>query len=184
MIFRHLNNNVPIEGWFLSGNKADKYDIGIDDEVFFIGNSSAYLMSKEDKIQGFGTLMQKCSAKKYFDKRIKMTGYIKSEQVNSWAGMWLRIDSRSGTTISIDNMQDRVITGDEDWKKCEIVLDVPQESESLNYGVLLTGTGKIWFDKVSFEVVDKNMIPTTSNIIHSSHHPVLPEKPANVDFEN
>ena len=34
-------------------------------------------------------------AYRFLSTRIKMTGYIKSENVADWAGMWLRIDSKT-----------------------------------------------------------------------------------------
>jgi hypothetical protein len=77
-------------------------------------------------------------------------------------------------------MSDRPITGTTDWNKVEIVLDVPANSSMLAYGVLLYGTGQIWIDKVTFEVVDESVkITGKSNKIES---PVVSE-PANLDFE-
>ena len=53
--------------------------------------------------------MQTCDAGDYLGKRIKMTGYIKSENVTDWAGMWFRVDSKTEYEIlSFDNMQDIV----------------------------------------------------------------------------
>jgi hypothetical protein len=39
-----------------------------------------------------------------------------------------------------------------DWAKYEVVLYVPQAT-SISYGVLLSGTGQIWFKDVNFEIV-------------------------------
>jgi hypothetical protein len=35
----------------------------------------------ENNIEGFATIMQRCNAKNYLGTRIKMTGFIKSENV-------------------------------------------------------------------------------------------------------
>jgi hypothetical protein len=94
--------------------------------------------------------------------------------------MWLRIDSRTpGESLSFDNMQDRPVTGTSDWTKCEITLDVPENSTTINYRVLIRGRGKIWFDNVSFEIPDK-MTPEKSDDLNM---PQIPEKPKNPDFE-
>ena len=107
-----------------------------------------------------------------------MTSYIKSENVTEWAGMWLRVDSKlTNKSLSFDNMKDRPIKGDNNWAKCEIVLDVPDESGTLNYGVLISGTGKVWFDNLSFEIVNKLTTKTTNKLI-------IPDKPYNIDFKN
>lgn len=165
-----------IQGWFLAGNKSESYIIGLDDSVYKTGNTSAFLESTNKEINGFGTLMQSCSADEFLGKRIKMTAYIKSEKVMDWAGMWFRVDSRkTGNMLSFDNMQDRPIRGDRDWTKCEITLDVPEESGALSFGVLLSGTGKVWFDNVVFEVVDKlKTKPTRESVIN--------KEPINLDF--
>ena len=40
-------------------------------------------------------------------KRVRMTGLVKSENVASWAGLWLRVDqSGSQQPLSFDNMGD------------------------------------------------------------------------------
>lgn len=165
-----------IEGWFLAGSKPGSYEIGLDKSVYMTGGRSAFLASTDKKTEGFGTLMQSCGANEYLGKRIKMTAYVKSENVSDWAGMWLRVDSRSThKPLSFDNMQDRPIQGDNDWMKCEIILDVPDESGTLNFGVLLSGTGKVWFDNISFEVVDTlKTKPTKENILN--------KKASNLDF--
>lgn len=164
-----------IEDWFLAGSKPGSYAVGLDKAVFKTGSSSAFLESTDKTIEGFGTLMQTCGAGEYSGKRIKMTAYIKSDNVSDWAGMWLRVDSRQNKSLSFDNMQDRPIKGDNDWTKHEIILDVPEESGTLNFGVLLSGTGKVWFDNIAFEVVDKlKTKPTRENYLN--------KKPSNLDF--
>ena len=179
LIFGFTSNELP-KSWFRSGNKSDSYKVATDSVTFQSGKKSVCIVSKDTIIEGFETIMQYCSAKNFLGTRIKMTGYIKSENVADWAGMWLRIDSKTqGESLGFDNMQDRPITGNSDWTKCEIVMDVPMESITLNFGALISGTGKIWFDNVSFEILD-NVSPKTSDELNSMP---LPEKPQNLDFE-
>ncbi len=179
LIFSFTSNELP-KSWFRSGSKSDSYKVATDSITFQSGKKSVCIVSKDTLIEGFETIMQYCSAKNFLGTRIKMTGYIKSENVADWAGMWLRIDSKTqGESLGFDNMQDRPITGSSDWTKCEIVMDVPMESITLNFGALISGTGKIWFDNVSFEILD-NGSPKTSDELNSMP---LPEKPQNLDFE-
>ena len=167
-----------IEGWFLAGSKPGSYKIGLDKSVYKTGSSSALLESIDEKIDGFGTLMQTCLADDYLGKRVKMTGYIKSKDVSGWAGMWMRVDAKNERkTLSFDNMRDRPIKGSNDWTKYEIVLDVPAESGTLNFGVLLDGTGKIWFDSVSFEIVSNVETKPTGSGFRET-----PKKPTNLNF--
>ena len=57
----------------------------------------------------------------------------------------------------------RPIKGTTEWKKYEVVLFVPAEATSISYGVLLDGTGQIWFKDVILEVVDDSVPETGSN---------------------
>lgn len=169
-----FNDQLP-KGWFKAGSHPNSYVMGLENKTTHNGAQAAFIESSDKKIKGFGTLMQTCSAKKFIGKRVKMTGYIKAENVKNWTGMWLRIDGTDKTqTLGFDNMQDRKITGTCDWKICEIILDVPKHSDTFNFGVLLSGTGKVWFDNIVFEEV-KNEEPTgnTQQL----------EEPTNIDFE-
>jgi len=179
MIFGFTTNELP-KNWFKSGSKSESYKVATDSIIFQSGKKSVSIASLDSSIEGFETIMQSCSARNFLGTRIKMTGYIKSENVADWAGMWLRIDSKTpGESLGFDNMQDRPIIGNSDWTKCEIVMDVPAESITLKFGALISGTGKIWFDNVTFEILD-NASPKVSEELNSLP---LPEKPQNLDFE-
>jgi transcriptional regulator with XRE-family HTH domain len=175
-MIKNESHAQSINGWFISGSKAKSYEIGLDKSVTKSGKKCAYIKSIEDDIKGFGTIMQSCDAKFYIGKRIKMTGFVKTEDVTNRSGMWLRVDSKfEKKYLSFDNMRDRPIKGDSDWTQYEIILNVPKESSTLNYGVLINGTGKVWFDRLSFEILGDitDQIPVSK----------IPEKPSNIDFE-
>jgi hypothetical protein len=150
------------EGWFQSGSKPDSYVIGLDDKVKYNGKQSYYMESIKNVSEGFGTLMNIEKLDKYIGKRVKLTGYIKTENIDKWAGMWMRVDGVvQGQTLGFDNMQNRPIKGTNDWTKYEIVLDVPISSTGIYYGVLIGGNGKVWLNEFSFEIVS-NGVPTTN----------------------
>ena len=177
------------ESWIVAGDQPKSYIMGTDSKVSNSGEKSATIKSLDSKIDGFGTLMQQSSSDKFLGKRIRMTGYLKSENVTEWAGLWLRVDVDT-VLVSFDNMhdlKDRSITGTTDWKKYEIVLDVPTNATTISYGALLTGTGQIWFDNLTFEVVD-NTIETTGisekcDIQNGRKIQGLVNEPVNLDFE-
>jgi hypothetical protein len=172
------NNKIPT-GWFPAGSNPSEYEMGIDNSIFQNGQVCAYIKSKSPKENQFGTLMQTISAENYSGKRLMLSGYIKSEDVKGWSGMWMRIDGESSQQLGFDNMYDRAIKGTTDWKKHEIVLDIPANSLTINYGVLLNSDGKVWFDNFELKEVDKN-VPVT-NLRKESK---LPSQPINLDFEN
>ena len=170
-------------GWLKMGDKPNSYEMGTVKGGGQDGKNAATIKSIDKKINGFGTLMQECNAGKYLGKRIRMTGFIKSENVTEWAGLWLRVDQMgSEQFLSFDNMHDRPIKGTTAWTKCEIVLDVPSNASLLAYGALLSGTGQIWFDKLIFEIVDSS-VKTTGTFGTTSQDEVIYNEPTNLDFE-
>jgi len=168
-------------GWFNAGSKPKSYEMGIDKGAGQDGKNAATIKSIDKKIDGFGTLMQQSKPDKYHGKRIKMTGFVKSENVTTWAGLWFRVDQAgSQQPLSFDNMGDRPIKGTTDWTKYEIVLDVPSNASLIAYGALLDGTGQIWFDNITIEIVDDN-VPTTGS--QNGKKSATQSEPTNLDFE-
>lgn len=172
-----LNNQEQINGWNLSGSYTELYDLTVDDKVFHTGTKSGLLFAKgEANEQQFGTMMQGFQAENYKNKRIKMSCFLKTEQVTK-CGAWLRIDNVSGDTLQFDNMDSRSIHGTTDWNHYSIVLDVPEESASIHFGVLLVGKGKVWADGFRFEEVNEKVDST--NMLFQDN---LPKQPINLDF--
>ena len=168
-----------IKGWFISGSHPYNYEIGIDQKNVHQGKASGYLKSKT--VQGldeFATMMQQFKANDFRNKRVKLSGFIKTENVKQFSGLWMRVDSASEDSLQFDNMSDRPIVGTNSWNRYSIVLDVPENSAIISFGILLTGKGEVWLDGLCFEVVD-NDTPTT-NITFDNH---LLEEPTNLSFE-
>ena len=172
-------NEVP-EGWVVAGTAPQDYQVSVLPEKRE-GNNVVLLESVANPDPSkFGTLSQYCSADQYLGKRVRMTGYLKSENVKNWAGMWFRVDDskQKDLSLSFDNMSDRPIKNTTDWKKYEIVLDVPQQAGAMAFGVLLEGSGKVWISGISFEVVDQS-VPTNNMV---KERAALPQGPVNLDF--
>lgn len=175
-----LSFDLPTN-WFKAGNKPNSYDMGIDKAAGQDGKNAATIKSIDKKIDGFGTLMQQCKPDNYLGKRVKMTGFVKTENVTTWAGLWLRVDqSGSNKPLSFDNMGDRPIKGTTDWTKYEIELDVPSNSSLIAYGALLAGTGQIWFDNITFEIVGES-VSTLGSV--NAKKSAIQDEPTNLDFE-
>ena len=91
-----------------------------------------------------------------------MTATVKTQAVQDWAGCWMRGDSKNHHVLSFDNMHGRPIRGTLDWKQYAIVLDVPQESTGIFFGILLVGPGEVWLENVRFDIVN-NTVPKTGS---------------------
>lgn len=168
---------IPI-GWTLAGSNPRDYEITQDNIETYSGYFSSSLKSVVNRPQGYVTLMQTIKSDKYKGERISFSGYIKSKLVADWAALWMRVDDIIGRPLTFDNMNDRPIVGNSDWVKFEVVLDVPNNSSEISFGVLLDGKGQIWFDKFELKVVGSE-VPVTDQLKNKFE---LAE-PRNLDFE-
>ncbi len=170
------------------GGGPNGYDVTLDSETKLSGASSVCLSkSQQDTKHNFGTIVQAVDASKYAGKRLRFSGYVKTQNVTSYAGLWLRVDSLERGSVAFDNMQRRPIKGTKDWYKYEIVLDIPADGAMINFGALLVGDGKIWIEDLAFEIVtdaveltNETIRPTNQKIIIPSS---LPLEPQNLAFE-
>lgn len=175
-----LKNEQLLKGWKLSGSHPFNYQMGIDREIFHKGKASGFLKSITVQSQGeFATMMQEFKAEKYLGKRLKLSGFLKSKDVDGFCGFWMRVDDALHDVLQFDNMSDRPIVGNNEWNHYHIVLDVPENSAVIAFGVLLSGNGQVWIDELKFEEVDQQ-IPTT-NIDFSAD---LLDEPVNLSFED
>ncbi|MDQ0115846.1 helix-turn-helix transcriptional regulator [Paenibacillus harenae] len=166
------------QGWSVTGNRVEDYEIALDKKEVHSGTASVKLQSVKVRADGFATLMQMFSAERYLGKRVRLTAFVKAEDVKGWAGLWMRVDRKNGDLLQFDNMQNRPIKGTQDWKLYSVVLDVSEHSHAIAFGMLMSGEGKVWGDQFRFEEVDEKT-PTTGQDSDDQ----MPSEPANLDFE-
>lgn len=175
-------------GWKKAGTSPDNYEMVIVRKGGQDGKNAATIESISPTANDFGTLMQSFNSGKYKGKQIKMTGYLKSADVSGWAGFWLRVDGQvEGDILSFDNMYDRPIIGTTEWKKFEILLPVPNDASRIAFGALIAGSGQIWFDNITFEVVDNADNPKSDDSNKSdtdNKKKTMSDGPVNLDFED
>jgi hypothetical protein len=171
-----FSGSKGIKGWDKWGEDPNSYEIGVDQNERYRGKPSGYIKSIKEP-RGFGSIKQAFQANIYRGKRLKMAACAKSNNVEGWAGLWMRVDgpSRTERTLAFDNMEDRPITGSTGWTSYQIVLDIPENSVAIAFGVLLVGPGQLWTTDFRFEVVDMNVLTTPSQN--------YPEKPINLSFD-
>ena len=168
------------KGWMLTGVYPHQYRVGIDRKTVHRGSASGTIKAAPDAdTQGFGTLMQMFRADRFREKRLRLSGFVKTENAHV-AGVWLRIDGKNEEPIAFDNMQDRPIKGTTDWTPYEVVLDVGSEAYAVAFGVLLSGPGQVWIDGIRLEEVDTS-VPVTDMLGEGKE--LLPLDPVNLDFE-
>jgi RNA polymerase sigma factor (sigma-70 family) len=175
------------KGWWGGSGNPNAYQVGVDREVSKSGKASAYVQMQGADAKAFGTLAQAFQAKDYLGKRVRLSAYLKTENATGGAGLWMRVDG-PGCTLAFDNMEKRMVQGTtKDWKKVEIVLDVPEKASAITIGLMVTGNGKAWVDDFQLERVGKDVASTnmlSGEIPANAEAMNLPATPVNLDFED
>ena len=181
-----LSASIP-RGWYLAGTKPGDYEVAVDNEAEYSHYASVVLRARKPAVDGFGTLMQQFRADDYRGKHVRLSGSLKAEGVQDWAGLWMRVN-KDKLVIAFDNMQYRAVTGTRGWRDYEIVLEIAPEATDISFGVLLSGSGAVWLSHPRFETVPSH-VPTTGHAMkpiemEQVSKAEFPPGPTNLDFEN
>jgi RNA polymerase sigma factor (sigma-70 family) len=173
-----ITTRRTMKGWHMSGSHPESYEHGHAEGVSPDGKPVARMWSTtEPSMPGaFGTLMQLVVPNDFLDRRMRLSGALRTRDVTGRVGLWMRIDGHRGETLGFDNMDDRPISGSTDWSRYAVVLDVPPEATALAFGVLLIGSGQVWMSDFSLEEVGDD-VPVTA-----MDGPPLARHPVNLDF--
>jgi hypothetical protein len=153
-------------GWIRTGRGARFFRTGVDDAL-----GAAWIESREDlataiREDDFCTVMQSVDAAAYRGRRVRVRSLLRAEQADGLT-IFFRVDGPTGS-LRFENLQAYEVggplRGTVDWTERVIVLDVPEEATSLNYGFLLTGTGKGWARDFRIEPVDDSVPLNTPDV--------------------
>ncbi|MCA1553450.1 MAG: erythromycin esterase family protein, partial [Chloroflexi bacterium] len=166
---RNLDFESGLLGWqfdpTVDGN------VGIDELNGRTGRNSLHLKAHGN----LAYVQQELRANDYRGKRVRFSAYLKSENIEGWAGLMVGTRALSLPSSMYEDTQLRPITGTHDWHKVEIVFDVPIDYDVISFGVQLNGTGQLWADDLQLEVVSSE-VPLT-------YLQGWPDTPSNLDFE-
>lgn len=156
--------------WFMGGQRPNDYNVTM--EIGEHQMKCAHIYTIATQPEAGGSLMQTFAARRYRTKRMRFSALVKTEAVENWAGLWMRINDKGGNTLEFDNMYTRQIKGTRNWQRYFVVLDVPQDSSVIYIGLLLRGKGDLWMAEARFE-------ETTDEVTGDGLYRV---EPGNLDF--
>lgn len=96
---------------------------------------------------GFASATAAFPAEDAKGKKLEFSAWIRTQNVDGWAGAWWRCDTPDGPS-GFNNMHDQGISGTRAWKQYHFTMDVPPTTEGIAFGFLLSGGGTAWFDDV------------------------------------
>ncbi len=115
-----------------------------DSSVVHGGRFAARLERNANSPNAFTTITKRLPVE-FAGRTIELRGFLRTENVQGSAGLWMREDGPSGP-VQFDNMQDRAITGTTGWTEYAIKLPLDSSADYVYLGVLLSGSGKVWAD--------------------------------------
>jgi len=140
---------------FLS-DSASGFSVTLDSTVVQNGKYSLLIQTlpggswgsaREDCIEYFDTLLKNLRG-----KTVTFSGWIRTENISKWAGLWWTVDGPHGT-IAYKNMYDKATGGTRDWQKYSFSLPISDSATSIDFGVNMnsSGGGKVWFDNLEID---------------------------------
>jgi hypothetical protein len=149
---RESDSYFVAHGWHTVAD-PDDHEIGIDHETIYGGQSSARLKATSARYAE-ANLIQSVRAGEFGGKSVRLSAYVKTENANStvlfvrlWSPRW------SGEDQSALNYgPDKKIQPTADWKKYDLVFDVPSNEYELSFGVTV-GDGITWIDDITLEAI-------------------------------
>ncbi len=183
-------SGMPV-GWIRTPSSGSNgYSMMVDTTIKHGGKASAAIKFTCADESEFGSLAQSVAADDYRGKRIRLSGWLKTENADS-AGLWMRLDGNR-RLLGFDNMMTRAVKGTTDWKQFEVVLDISAEAVNIVFGTLISGKGQVWADDFKLEVVGNNVAstnllsPEQMRLDDPNRNPKKSDikQPVNLGFEN
>jgi hypothetical protein len=168
--FAYNTTSSPPKGWIVTGSAPQQFVFGTEKCA---NSKCAFIKSKTDTPSGFGTLMQEISANQYIGKRLRLSAMLRTADANH-AQLWMRMDAADGKMLGFYNMDDRPVTGTTNWKRYSLVLDVPEGTQDIAFGMFLDGKGEVWAEDFRLDPVGKD-VPVSSTPLSKS--------PVNMNFD-
>ncbi len=150
-------------GWRISGGAREQFRKRGDASVLHEGRPTSRLAPVADSASGYGTWMNNLFASPYHGKRIRVSAYLRTVGATQRADLWARVQAvdSPGDGAGLVGQFIRLPATSE-WQRYEIVLDVPRNGAWIQYGVGLAGSGMLWFDRATLEVVNRDVAVTVA----------------------
>ena len=159
----HAQSVAAPPGWHAILSRPGDYAVGTEptrrpDGKGWVGATVRATTADPD---GDGILQQSVRADQYRGRRVRLTGWVRTEMgaLSGQGRLWVRVDGTPGTLTS-DYMMARPITGTRGWSEYAVVVDVPTDAVGITFGFALTGPGQLWLDDLRLDVVGTEVAVT------------------------
>ena len=166
--FENEHNGDKPGGWFANPPST----VFTDNKIVHTGQWSVRIERDAQSAGGFSVIGRSISWE-YPGKSIEVRGFLRTENVTGYAGLWMRQDNGS-EMLALENMESQQLKGTHDWAEYKITLPVNKDTRSLVFGFLMGGTGKAWADDLQILVDGKpvwelSKAPTVTTVLDRDH---------------
>ncbi|MHC4449612.1 MAG: erythromycin esterase family protein [Planctomycetota bacterium] len=105
--------------------------------------------------QEFGGSSGVLPADDFRGKTVRISGKIRTKESGP-AAFWIRAD-KGQRSVAFDNMRATAPFGTVGWKDYHVEIDVPDDADTIFFGLILKGGGTAWFDGVRILVDGKEL---------------------------
>jgi hypothetical protein len=144
------------EGWAASQHVGPKaYTFIVDRSTKHSGEASLRIRNLRPEV--YGSITQSIPAAQLVGKTLRFSVWLRSEDVvandfgkgatpllQAWAG---------GSPAVSASYEVAAIAGTTAWVRREVAIEVPGAAEYIEVGVMLTGSGTVWLDDATLEVI-------------------------------
>ncbi|MEO7996393.1 MAG: S41 family peptidase [Gemmatimonadaceae bacterium] len=132
---------------------ASMYAMTSNGRVTDAGGASVTIHSTTAMSGGSGIVDAVIPLQAMRGKRLRLVGEIRTENAQTGASLWVRIDSGS-TMLLLENGMTNLVRGSSDWVTRSVTLPVLEEATSASLGLLLFGSGVAEARNMRIEFVD------------------------------
>jgi len=151
----------PPPKWLALGDPGfELCDAGVDAQLMMAGQRNLAIACSFP-IRAY--IRQAFEAPAYWGKRVRFSGWIKTEQVVPREGVVQPgTNGQPGAALYLAATGSRgpvyhaIVTGSAEWTYRELVIDIPRGDDYIPLGLSLVGTGKVWLRDLKFEEVPRD----------------------------
>jgi hypothetical protein len=149
-----------------TGQGSDMYQMGVDTSVSLNGKPALTVLGTGTNTVAYGDAHQYVAGSGYVGKRVRFSGMLRTASVDQWAGVYMFAGSynqRMLDTLAMPSGVGKRGT-DAQWQPVSVVLDMPQDVETIRMGLIMVGNGQAWLSDLKFEEVGTDVPVTTSKV--------------------
>lgn len=146
--------------WRVDSEDLSNCDLSVDETVTYNGQPSCLFRNAGKDPNRRAVMLQTMGAVEYRGKRIRFSAKIKTANLSSEVGLFMKVLDSVPDFILADEIYGSGASVTNDWTELAVVIDVPNEARYINFGGVLQSNGSFWIADLQISEVGED-IPLT-----------------------